>query len=281
MDARSWTLRGRGRARRVADSTAMAAAARAGFAARGVIYVLVGVIALQIAFGGDGGGHQADRGGALDELAGRPFGSALLWAVGLALAGMALWQLSEAVFGGSGPGGSKLHERAAASFRCVFYGFVSYSVLSYAAGDKGSGSGASDRQTDDVTARVLEWPAGQLLVGAAGLAVVIAGLWICVRAVRRKFRQDLRTGAMSSGTRKAVEFLGVAGGVARGVVFAVAGVFALAAAVRHQPGKARGMDDTLRAFRDLPAGPWLLAAVAAGLAAFGLFSWCDARWRKV
>ncbi|MEU2062720.1 DUF1206 domain-containing protein [Streptomyces sp. NPDC013455] len=259
----------------------MTAAARAGFAARGLIYFLVGVIALQIAFGGDGGGQQADRGGALAQLADRPFGSVMLWVVGVALAGMGLWRLSEAAFGGSGPKGRKVSRRAAAFFRFLFYGFVSYSVLSYAAGDRGSGSGSSDRQTDDVTARALEWPAGQWLVGLAGAAVVIAGLWIAVRAVQKKFREDLRLGAMSARTRKVVEFFGMTGGAARGVVFAVAGVFALVAAVQHQPGKARGMDDTLRGFRDLPAGPWLLALVALGLAAFGVFSWCNARWRDV
>ncbi|MYW20122.1 DUF1206 domain-containing protein, partial [Streptomyces sp. SID2955] len=199
----------------------------------------------------------------------------------VALAGMALWRLSEAVVGGAGPDGSKPSKRAAAAFRFAFYGFVSYSVLSYAAGDRGSGSGSSDRQSDDVTARVLDWPGGQWLVGAVGVGVVIAGLWMAVRAVQKKFREDLRSGAMSSTTRRVVDVLGVSGGTARGVVFATAGVFALVAAVRHQPGEARGMDDTLRGFRDLPAGPWLLALIAVGLAAFGLFSWCNARWRKL
>ncbi|MFH9657100.1 DUF1206 domain-containing protein [Streptomyces sp. NPDC017248] len=259
----------------------MTVAARAGFAARGLIYVLVAVIALQIAFGGAGHGRQADRGGALGELAERPFGSVLLWAVGVALAGMALWRLSEAVFGGSGTDGSKLSKRVTALFRAVFYGFVSYSVLAYAAGDRGSGSGSSDRHTDDVTARVLEWPGGQWLLGLAGAGVVIAGLWIAGRAVLRKFRKHLRTGAMSPRVRPVVEFLGVTGGATRGIVFAAAGVFAVVAAVRHQPGQARGMDDTLRGFRDLPAGPWLLTLVALGLAAFGLFSWCSARWRDL
>ncbi|GAA2904790.1 DUF1206 domain-containing protein [Streptomyces mexicanus] len=275
------TVRGRGQARRAADSTAMAVAARAGFAARGLIYLLVGVIALRIAWGGDGGGRQADRGGALGELAEGPFGAALLWAVGAALAGMALWRLSEAVVGGAGPDGTKPSKRAAAAARCVFYAFVSFSVLAYAAGDKGSGSGSSDRRTHDVTATVLTWPAGPWLVGAAGAAVVISGLWIAVRAARKKFRRHLRTEAMSPRARQLTDVLGVAGGTARGVVFAVAGVFALVAAVQHRPGKAKGMDDTLRAFRDLPAGPWLLALIALGLAAFGVFSWCSARWRAV
>ncbi|WP_191873921.1 DUF1206 domain-containing protein [Streptomyces filipinensis] len=279
MDAQSWALRGRGRARRAADGTAMAVAARAGFAARGLIYVLVGLIALEIAVGRDGGGRQADRGGALEELAGKPFGAAALTTVGAALAGMALWRLSEAVFGAAGPNGAKPSKRAAAAGRCVFYVFACSSVLSYAAGDRGSGSGSSDRRTDDVTAMALRWPGGPWLVGVAGAAVVVTGLVISIRALRRKFRQTLRTGAMSPRTRRTTDLLGVSGGVARGVVFAGAGVFAVTAAVRHRPGEAKGMDDTLRAFRDLPAGPSVLAVIALGLAAFGVFSWCCARWR--
>ncbi|MGY5047324.1 DUF1206 domain-containing protein [Streptomyces sp. 900105755] len=282
MDARAWTLRGRGAAARGAHSQALAVAARAGFAARGLIYVLVGVIALRIAFAqGGGGGQQADRGGALEELAGRPFGAALLVVLAVALAGMALWRLSEAVFGGAGPKGAEPSKRAAAAGRCVFYVFACYSVLSYAAGDRGSGSGSSDRRTEDVTALVLGWPGGQWLVGVAGAGVVAAGLWMAVRAVRLKFRENLRTAAMSSRARRFTDVFGVTGGTARGVVFAVAGVFAVVAAVRHRPGEAKGMDDTLRAFRDLPAGPWLLAAIALGLAAFGVFSWCSARWRRI
>ncbi|MEU6775060.1 DUF1206 domain-containing protein [Streptomyces sp. NPDC046759] len=259
----------------------MTVAARGGFAARGLLYVLVGVISLQIALGDDGGRRQADRGGALEELAGRPFGAALLWIVGAGLAGMALWQLSEAVLGGAGPDGGKPSKRAAAAGRCVFYAFASFSVLSYAAGHRGSGSGASDRRTVDVTGMALRWPGGQWLVGVAGAAVVAGGLWISVRAMRKRFRKDLRTGAMSRRARQLTDFLGVVGGTARGAVFAAAGAFAVVAAVRHRPGEAKGMDDTLRSFRDLPAGPWLLALIALGLAAFGAFSWCSARWRRL
>ncbi|MET9175061.1 DUF1206 domain-containing protein [Streptomyces misionensis] len=257
----------------------MAVAARSGFVARGLIYVLVGVLALRIALADDH--RQADRGGALEELAGRPFGAAMLWVVGAALAGMGLWRLSEAVFGGPGPRGDKPSKRIAAAARCVFYGFVSFSVLSYAVGRRGSGSGSSDRGTRDVTAMVLGRPGGQWLVGLAGAAVVVAGLWMAVRAVRKKFRKDLRTDAMSRGAERFTDFFGVVGGAARGVVFAVAGVFAVVATVRHRPGEAKGMDDTLRAFRDLPAGPWLLALIALGLTAFGVFSWCGARWRRL
>ncbi|MFE5052358.1 DUF1206 domain-containing protein [Streptomyces sp. NPDC056637] len=280
MTTGSATARGRSQARCAAKSTAVAAGARAGFVARGIIYVLIGVLSVRISFS-DGGGRQADRGGAIAEIAGKPFGAALLWLLGIALAGMALWRLSGAAFGQAGPDGKKATKRATAAGRSVFYGFVSHSVLSYAAGDQSSGSGSSDENSRDVTAKVLDWPAGQWIVAGAGAAVAAAGVWIAVRALRRKFKEHLKMSGMSPRIRQTVTVLGVFGGSARGVVFAAAGGFAVTAAVQHKPGKAKGMDDTLRSFTDTPVGPWLLVFIAVGLVAFGVFSWASARWRKL
>lgn len=267
----------RTRTPRQAGSRAIEAAARWGLATRGVLYLLIGVLALRIALGDRG--EQADRGGALQVLAQQPFGAALVWAVGIGLVCMALWRLSEAVFGAAGPDGGAARKRLAGAARAVFYGVVAYSVLSFATGEQGSGS--SDRQSQDVTARALDLPYGRWLVAAAGTAVAAAGVWIAVRALRRGFRKHLKVGAMSRRTRRTVEALGVCGGVARGAVFAVAGGFALSAAVRYDPGEAKGIDDTLRTFAGTAAGPWLLMAVALGLALFGVFSFAMARWRRV
>ncbi|MEV0254509.1 DUF1206 domain-containing protein [Streptomyces sp. NPDC050732] len=276
----SAATRGKSKARRAAKGRGVAAVARAGFIGRGVLYLLVGALALRIAFS-DGGGRQADRGGALAELAEKPFGNVLLWLLGIALAGMALWRLSEVFFGQAGPDGDTARKRALAGARFLFYTFVAYSILAYAAGDKGSGSGSSDRQTQDATAKVLDWPAGKWIVAAAGAGVIVAGLWIAGRALLRKFHDRLRMGEMSRQVRRGVDLVGIAGGTTRGVVFAVAGGFAIAAALRHKPGEAKGIDNTLRSFADTAAGPWLLALIAVGLAAFGLFSWANARWRKL
>ncbi|MEW1748895.1 DUF1206 domain-containing protein [Streptomyces angustmyceticus] len=270
---------GRRTAHRAARSPAVRAAARCGFAARGVIYLLVGVLALRIAFGDSG--EQADRGGALAEIAARPFGSVLIWALGLGLAGMALWRLSEAAFGAAGPEGHKTGTRLLSLARCVFYAVVSFSVLSFAAGEKGSGSGASDQQSRDATAGALNLPGGPWLVAAAGVGIAVAGIWIAVRAALRSFHKHLDRSGMSRPVRRGVDVLGVAGGVARGGVFAVAGIFVVKAAVTYDPDRAKGMDDTLRSLADTSAGPWLLAAIAAGLALFGLFSFAMARWRNI
>ncbi|WP_026171240.1 MULTISPECIES: DUF1206 domain-containing protein [unclassified Streptomyces] len=287
MNISATASKGQGKARQAGNSTAVETAGRAGFVARGVIYFLVGFLALRIAFnGGDsdgkgGGGKQADRGGALAEIAQKPFGHVLLWVLGIALAGMALWRLSEAAFGAAGPDGHKATKRLASGGRAVFYGFVSYSVLSFAAGDKGSGSGKGDARSQDVTARVLDLPGGRWLVGAAGVGIACAGLWIAGRAALRKFHKHLRMDAMSPVERRAVDTTGIFGGVSRGLVFAVAGGFAVSAAVKARSGEAKGMDDTLRSFSATPAGPWLLGLIAVGLVAFGLFSLANARWRKL
>lgn len=279
MNARTMTLRGRAGARRAADSSAVDAAARWGFVARGAIYLLVGTLALQIAFGE--GAKQADRGGALAELSDKPMGSVLLWALGAGLAGMALWRLSEALFGAAGPDGRKAGKRLLSAGRCVFYGFVAYSVLAFAAGDRSSGSGSSDQQSQDVTTKALDLPAGQWIVGIVGAGVAGAGIWVGARAMMRKYHKHLKLGQMSRGTRRFVDVTGVGGGAARGIVFTAIGAFVVRAAVEYQPDRAKGFDDTLRTFAGTPAGPWLLAAVAVGLALFGVFSFAMARWRRV
>ncbi|MCI3225326.1 DUF1206 domain-containing protein [Streptomyces sp. NP-1717] len=277
MNARTMSLRGRSKGRQAANSSAMDVAARWGFAARGVIYLLIGLLALQIAFGG--GGEQADRGGALSEIGEKPMGSFVLWALGIGLVGMCLWRLSEALFGASGPDGHKTSTRLLSAGRFLFYAFVAYSVLTFAAGDKGGSSG--DQQSQDVTAKALELPAGQWLVGAAGIGILGAGLWIGVRAARRSYHKHLKLGQMSRGAKRYIDVTGVGGGLARGLLFAALGWFVIKAAVDYEPDKAKGFDATLRSFTDTPAGPWLLVLVAVGLVLFGMFSFGMARYRKV
>ncbi|GGM07243.1 membrane protein [Streptomyces fumigatiscleroticus] len=278
MNTGAMARTGRTQVRRAANGSAAEAAARAGFTARGVIYLLVGVLALQIAFGD--GKREADRSGALTEIAEKPFGAVLLWALGLGLVGMALWRLSEALFGAVGPEGHTAKKRLLAAARSLFYAFTAFSVLSFAAGS-GSGGGSSDEQSRDVTAEVLRWPGGQWLVGVAGAAIVVTGVGIGARAVRRKYHDKMKLGQMGPRVRRLVDVTGIGGGAARGVVFAAAGAFAVRAAADYEPDKAKGLDDTLRSFADTPLGPWLLVLVAAGLVLFGVFSFAMARWRRV
>ncbi|MGA5194025.1 DUF1206 domain-containing protein [Streptomyces exfoliatus] len=268
----------RAAASRAARGDAVRAGARAGFVARGVLYLLVGMLAVRI--GLTGANEQADRGGALTEVAATPFGAVLLWALGAGLAGMALWRLTEAVYGAAGPDGRKAAKRAQSAFRFVFYAFVSFLVLSFAAGAKSSGAGSSDRQSQDVTGRLLGQPGGQWWVGAAAAGILVAGLVIAGRAALRKYRTHLTWARLSKKQRGLMDGTGIVGGVSRGLVFAAVGFFALKAAIQFDPAEAKGVDDAIRSFATAPAGQWLLVAVAVGLALFGVFSFGLARWRK-
>jgi uncharacterized protein DUF1206 len=250
-------------------------AGRAGFAARGVIYLLVGYLALRIAFGGEEG--EADRQGALHQLAEQPFGTVLLWLLAVGLACMALWRGARAVLG-EGEGEDGAGKRLASGARAVFYAAVCWGTATFAAGSGGSGS--SDEKSKDWTATVLKQPGGRWIVGAAGIGLCAAGAVIAYRALRREFLRKLETWRMGSRVETAVTAAGVGGGAARGAVYAGAGVFVIVAAVRFEPHRAKGVDDTLRAFAHTPAGPWLLVATAAGLVLFGLFSFAAARWRR-
>ncbi|MFJ7066004.1 DUF1206 domain-containing protein [Streptomyces sp. NPDC101115] len=262
---------------RTTRGDAVRAAARAGFAARGVLYLLVGALAVRI--GLTGTGEQADRGGALARIAATPFGTVLLWSLGIGLAGMAVWRLSEAVFGAAGPKGDKPHKRVLSAGRGVFYAGSAFLVLSFAVGERGSGEGSTDRQSRDVTSRLLDLPGGRWWVGAVAVGVVAAGVWIAGRAVLRKYRDRLVWGRLASYQRRFMDVTGVAGGVGRGLVLAALGFSGVKAAVAFDPREAKGVDDVIRSFTQTPAGPWLLIVVAVGLVFFGLFSFGQAKWR--
>ena len=251
--------------------------ARAGFAARGVMYVIIGWIAVEVAF--HRSGQQADRTGALHAVSATPVGGVLLWLLVIGFAGMALWRLSEAAYGSPGSGGRKAGKRLAALARAILYAVISYGVLKYALGTGGPQS--SDKQSVDLTATLLKYPGGQVLVVAIGLALAGGGLYLAYQAWREKFRRDLEPGRMRARTRRVVEWLGKFGGVARGAVFVTAGVFLVVAAAEAKPQQAKGIDSSLRVLASTPLGPWLLVLVAIGLIMFGLFSCCQARWQRL
>jgi hypothetical protein len=171
--------------------------------------------------------------------------------------------------------------RLLSGIRFVFYAFVAYSVLAFAVGYRSSGSGASDQQSRDVTARVLGVAGGRWIVAVVGAGIVVVGVWMGVLAVMRRFHNQLKPSGMSTAARTYIDVTGVAGGAARGLIAAAAGVFVVQAALAFDPDKAKGFDDTLRSFTRTPAGPWLLGVVALGLTLFGLYCFGMARWHRV
>ncbi|MHA6758563.1 DUF1206 domain-containing protein [Streptacidiphilus sp. PAMC 29251] len=258
------------------EKQVLTTAGQAGFVARGVIYVLIGILAAKIAFG-HSSGAQADRQGALQQIASQPFGVVMLWILAVGFGCMTLWRASTAVFGEAGK--KKTGHRILCAGRAVFYATVCWGTAAFAAGSGSQSS--SNAKSQDWTASALKLPAGRVLVGIAGVVLLGVGVGIAVRAVQRSFLKKLRTDAMNKRTEQVVTGLGLGGGAARGTVFAAAGVFVLIAAITFDPGKAKGMDATLRSFAQTPVGPWLLVLVAVGLMLFGLFSFASAKWRRL
>src|SRR5579859_8268897 len=198
-------------ARRASDSPAAHFLARAGLTARGVIYILVGWVALLVALGQSS--READQQGALHLLAGKPYGTVSLWLLGIGFAAYALWRLSEAAYGVAGEGNGA-GPRLKSLGRAVIYAGFAYLTFEVLSGRQGSQA----RQQQDVTARVMQHPGGRWLVGIIGLIIVLIGLVLISEGIRRKFMKYLQTSGMSSKTRNVVRMLGTVGTVARGVV---------------------------------------------------------------
>jgi hypothetical protein len=253
-------------------------AGRAGLATRGLLYLTVGLLAVQVAVGDTG--EKADRQGALVAVARLPLGRGLIALVTVGMAAYALWQLVLAVAdpGGKGDDASGLAKRAGCVGRAAIYLGGVAAALPLALGD-GGGSGGSKEQ--DWTARAFELPAGRWLVGAAGVAVIGAGLWNGWKGLSGKWRKKLDASEMSKAEQRWAEPIAIGGLIGRMAVFGLVGGFLLRAAVRYDPTKGVGLDAALKEVRGKAYGPWALLAFAVALMLFGVFSLLQARWRRV
>lgn len=261
-------------ARRASNSPAMAALARFGLAARGFVYIVIGWLAIQIALGHRR--QQANQKGALADIAQHSFGIVLLWILGLGFAAYAIWRLGEAAFG-TAADGADVGPRLQALARGIVYGALCVTTFAFIAGASRQGQA---QQQATWTARLMRHGYGRWLVGVAGLAVIVIGSAMIIEGVRKKFEQQLRMHELRGNTRTLVVGLGMTGTIARGIVFAIAGVLVVDAAVTFDAHKSTGLDGALRTLADRPYGPWLLGLLALGLIAFGLYGFAAARWAK-
>ncbi|HEV8115394.1 MAG TPA: DUF1206 domain-containing protein, partial [Acidimicrobiales bacterium] len=265
-------------ARRAGDSEWLDRVARVGFAGRGLLYLTVAFLAVGISRGQ--GGQNADKQGAVRALAGTTFGSVVLVVLIVGFGGFALWQAAEAAWGrrDEGDDAKRAAKRAASGGKALVYAALAASTAAVLFGSDARGG---DQQESTWTARVFELPGGQGLVGLAGLVLVGVGGWLAVRGVRRKFEEHLDTGAMPAHLRGVTAVGGAVGHTARGVVAGLAGLLLVKAALDYDPQQAKGIDGTLRTISEQPYGRLLLLLAAAGLAAFGLFSFVEALYRRL
>ena len=252
--------------------------ARFGYAAKGVVYVIIGVLALQLAFGQ--GGEATGPEGALGAIGQQPFGRTLLAIMALGLLSYALWRLVQAALDPERKGSDAkgLAQRAGYVASGLTYGALGLLAGRMALGQSGGGSGSG---TEDWTARLLAQPFGVWLVALAGLIVIGAGLYQFYYGVSGRFRDELKLSAMSETEQAWATRSGQLGYAARGVVYAITGGFLILAALRSDPQQAGGIGEALAGLAQQPYGPWLLGLVAFGVLCYGIYAFVQAKYRRI
>jgi hypothetical protein len=265
-------------ATQVTHSAWVEGAARIGYVVRGLLYIVVGVLAVQVALGV--GGQTTDKKGAIEVLGSQPFGKFLLVLIVIGLAGYSLWGFVRAFLDplkrGTDPKG--IAQRIGYLVSALVYGSLIFPTVDYL---RGASGGGSSQGSQDLTAKLLSVPLGQWLVGLIGIIGMVGGLGQIWQAVTADFKKDLKSDEMSANEMKWAVRVGRFGSAARGVTFAILGFFVLQAALRYDPQQAQGLDAALRTIAAQPYGPWLLAIVALGLVSFGIYSILCARWIQV
>jgi Domain of Unknown Function (DUF1206) len=265
--------RGRYGTRRAGGAGAIDLLARFGLVARGIIYIVIGAIALMLALGA--AQHAPDRAGALEAIASKPFGYILLWVITIGFGGLALWKIVQAAV-------ARLSPTEAYRLKAIgsAIGYTIACITTYWFVRFGRVPLSSDTTSRDLTATVMSHSGGQFLVLIAGVIVVVAGIYMVIQAFRLDFTRYLRMGWMSRRTQDTVVTLGRFGYAARGVIVFLIGLTLIAAAASYDPAKATGVDGALRTIAGWPYGPILLILVALGLIAFGVLSFFEAKWRR-
>ena len=261
-------------AARHAQRHPLEALGRAGYAMKGVLYALVGALALRAAFGS---GDPEGQTGMFQSIADESWGPAVLWILVIGLAAYALWRVALAALDPEGEG-----DDMEGAGKRVFYvvSALAHGGLAYSAYRVVAGAGASEGGTEDRAQTLLGLPGGQWIVGLLALGLLGYGVWQFVRAYKASFMDKFRLEGEAARRRDLVRHAGQWGLAARGVVYLIAGGFMAQAALRSNPEEAGGLDEALTTLQDGPAGPWLLGAVAVGLLMYGVYCWVNAAYRR-
>jgi hypothetical protein len=242
-----------------------------GLVSYGLVHLVLAWLAGKVAIGGGG---DASSQGAMKQLARQPLGVVLLWVMAVGLLSLVLWQVLVAIVGQQVSDPKKRWRRRASSIgRAIVYLGLAVLAARVAIGSGGSSSGGAE---ETASSKLMQLPAGRFLVAAVGIGVIAAGVSQIVKGIRRKFVEQDLDGSAS----RRVGYLGSVGWIAKGVALGAIGALFLVAGVTYDAKKAGGMDQALTAIRDQPFGPYLLLAVAAGLAAFGVYCFFWARHPK-
>jgi len=258
--------------RQAHDSEWIDRAARIGLIAYGIVHLVIAWLAIQLALGDREG--SADSQGAVQQLKEQPFGEALVWAVGIGMFLLAVWQGLESIFGYRDEEGfTQVRKRLTAAGKAIAYVVIGITAVHAATGSSSSGKNGSDSWT----AKIMDWPGGQAIVCLIGLGIIGAGAYLVHRAWTEKFAKHINAEGKSGETGKAYLWFGKAGYTAKGVTFGIIGSLFLYAGLTHEANKSGGLDQALHKVLQQPFGPFLLVLIALGLACYGLFCFARAR----
>jgi hypothetical protein len=261
----------------VDGSSGLAAVARLGLVAQGVMYLIIGALALQLALGGPS--ESPDQEGAIEWISGQPLGRALLVALTLGLAAMAAWRAIEAVRGDPVEG-EEAADRVGYAIKAVVYG--SFAVTAAVAAAKGGGSSGGGNGAQQGTALILDWPGGRFLVVAIGLGLAAYGVYTAWRhTVKKEFHDWLDPARVPDPANSPVTRIGQVAYAARAVVFVVTGALLVRMAVDYDPAQPVGLSAALLEVSQATWGPLLLGLLAVGLALYGVLSLVMAWARRV
>ena len=247
-------------------------AARVGLVAYGLVHLVIGWLAVQLALGDRS--ESASANGAVRELAEQPMGLSLVWLVAVGMFLLMVWRVVVAAVGHRADEGfTRTRRRSVSAGRAVVYGYISWAAVSVA-----TGSGSANGGTDSTTAKVMDVPAGQLLVGGVGVAIAGIGVALIRKAWTERFAEEMDRQGKSGPSGTLYIWLGKFGCVAKGIAFGIVGALFVYAAATHEPNKSGGLDQALAEVLRQPLGPYLLGAIALGIAAYGLFCLAQARY---
>lgn len=250
--------------------------ARVGYGAKAVLYITIGILAAEAAFGP--GGRTTDTQGALRVVHRMTFGRVMLLVVAAGLLGYALWRVVEALVDpdgrGNGPKGLAL--RAGFAVRGLFHGALGIAAFRIAYSNRTAGT---DDRARDWTAFVLGMPAGELLVWLAAGGVMGYGGYQLYRSYAAKLGRQLDLSRLSSQSYAWVVGVSRFGIAARGIVFGLIGFFLGRAAAQHDAGEVGGIQESLGMLARI--GRWPFAVVALGLIAYGVYELVNARYRRI
>ncbi|XZN89862.1 MAG: DUF1206 domain-containing protein [Microcoleus sp.] len=253
--------------------------ARLGYAAKGLVYFIVGFLAAQAAFGY--GGKTTDSRGALTTIVSQPFGKFLLFLVTIGIVGYVLLRIVQTILDPEHAGEQMDAKRIAKRIGYAFSG-LAYAGLAVTAVKLIIGSGGSNgNSTQDWTAWFLSQPFGQWLVGFGGAVIIGIGFSYIYKGFKGKFRHNFKLDRMSSNEQNWAVRLGRLGIAARGIVFSIIGVFLIEAAKQSDASEAKGFGEALASLEQQPFGPWILGLVALGLICYGLYSVIEARYGQI